>query len=85
MALHRAPWNGDIAVVELLVKKGADIEARTNLNSTPLHQAAYRGNEKFTRLPLDKGADIHARDGAGRTALRLATMNDRQAVVELLK
>ena len=41
-ALHRAAWQGDLAMVERLVSKGADISNRDNpFNSTPLSWAQH--------------------------------------------
>jgi len=41
-ALHRAAWDGDLAMVQRLVAKGADVSNRGNpFTSTPLGWADY--------------------------------------------
>ena len=61
-------------VVELLLNRGADIEARNDKGQTPLHVAAYVNTEPYmSELLLDWGADIHALDGHAKTPCRLAS------------
>lgn len=45
--LHVAAAHGAIEVGDLLISKGADINARDNLDLTPLHYAEFRGHDKF--------------------------------------
>jgi hypothetical protein len=43
-ALHQAAVNNDIAMLELLTERGADLQARDSLwNGTPLGWAAHNG------------------------------------------
>jgi ankyrin repeat protein len=55
--------------IKLLLKKGADIEAKDEQGQTPLIRAAAYGQAGIARLLLDKGARIEARDPGGATAL----------------
>jgi len=59
--------NSDIAA--LLVKRGADIEARTESGDTPLHRAAYYGNQALIVWLLDNGAEMESTNERGRTPL----------------
>jgi Ankyrin repeats (many copies) len=45
-ALHWAAQEGHRAVVELLLEKGADVEARDNDGRTALHFAESKGNKQ---------------------------------------
>ena len=56
------------AVAKLLLKKGANIEARDEY-STPLISAAGNGETASVSLLLEKGADIEAIGADGQTAL----------------
>ena len=56
-ALHEASENGFESVVLLLLKRGANVDARDNYGGTALHRAAKMGNSKLVRLLLDEGAD----------------------------
>src|SRR5215831_16212374 len=71
-ALHHAAGYGPLANVELLIDKGADVNAKNRRSSTPLHWAIH--DESKVRLLLSKGADINTRQAQGRTPLFLAAM-----------
>jgi hypothetical protein len=60
-ALHRAAWNGDLAMVKRLVAKGADTSNRANpFNSTPLSWAQHnKQNEVFEWLRAHCTIDLH--------------------------
>ena len=61
-----------LEVYSLLRAAGADVNARTHFNETPLHSAALRGwNEIVKRLVAD-GAELDASDRNGLTPLDFA-------------
>lgn len=63
--LHLARGNAE--VLELLVAKGADVNARDALGQTPLHVAGWSADGM--KVLLAHGADVNARDNAGKTPL----------------
>lgn len=74
-ALHAAAWNGAESVVKLLLKHGADVNARDDRGRTALMNASLRGTEQHARVVkelLAHGADAQVRDNSGATALKLA-------------
>ena len=71
-------------VVELLLQKGADINARANDGNTALKSAALEGNAEVVKLLLEKGADINATTQHGNTALRTAAFEGNVDVVKIL-
>lgn len=78
--LHEATW-GSVAMVQLLLEKGADIEALDENKQTPLHYAVglhrshWRGNLAIVRYLIENHANPHARDIHGQTPRDLAAEN----------
>ena len=77
-------WEGDAAVVELLLAAGADVKAKNNIGWTALHYAATRGYAAVAELLLAAGADVDAKSEYGSTALHFAAARGYDDVVELL-
>ena len=63
-----AARRGNLAMVQLLVDKNANVNARDASGETALMVAAERGNAAVLKLLVQKGADPSARDLLGRTA-----------------
>ncbi len=82
--LHKAAAAGHIEIVEYLLAKGADIDARNNANQNPLLHAAYYGKATVVQLLLDKGADYKERDRYDRTVLHYPVREGHKDVVEIL-
>ena len=83
-ALHWATSEGHLAIVRLLVEKGADINAGEGDESTVLQCAADSGHKGIVRLLLEKGADIDAKDRLGETALHRAAKFGHEEIIHLL-
>ena len=81
--LHRRTYNLD--TVQMLIDKGADVNARDKKDRTPLHAASYVGNERSVELLIERGADINSVDNKGRTPLHIAVGRDNcTAAAEVL-
>jgi ankyrin repeat protein len=85
-ALHDACSTGQRDIAELLLDNGADIDARSSINSTPLMEACWFGQASSTvKLLLDRGCAINAADDDhGDTALHNACSRGSEYVKELL-
>lgn len=73
-----------VHVVQDLLSRGADPNARYKNGSTALHVAATLQQPETMRLLIEHGADPNARDEYGYTALLLAAAKDRQTVMRVL-
>lgn len=84
-ALHKAAYSDHFDLAFVLLKYGADVNARTNMLWTPLHSACKWNNPKIVALLLQNGADINARSEGDQTPLHIAcTVSDcRDTLIEL--
>jgi len=73
-ALHLAAKSGNLAEVKQYLAAGDPVDARDQLNWTPLHHAAAGGFIDIAALLLDRGADPNARADVDMTPLHLAAM-----------
>ena len=87
--LHMAAEGGHREIVDLLIAKGADINATAGWGDgvgwTPLHMAAEEGHKKVVELLILKGADINVKNGDGRTPLDLAIKHKNAEIADILR
>ena len=83
-ALHLATSNGKVDVVNLLLRNGAKVNAKTKDGMTALHIAAKNGNKQIIEILLKKGIEIDLQDIEGSTALHIAISNGLEDIVDLL-
>ncbi len=82
--LHLAVESADGDIVELLLGKGAKVDAKDDESGlTALHHAARFSNKNLVELLIARGADINAKDKQGHTPLYVAVNHDYK-VTELL-
>ena len=71
-ALHLAVRNGHKNIVQLLIDRGADIEAQDYEGFTPLCKATRLYHESIINLLLEEGANVNKRDNQGMNATHFA-------------
>jgi ankyrin repeat protein len=81
-----AARKGDVAAVKSLLAKGADVNAKTRYNQTPLMFAAQQGHIEIVKLLLEAGADVNVTDTFYKfvTAVSVAAERGHAEVVKLL-
>lgn len=74
----------DPAIAEVLLERGASVDARGRGDYTALSWAIFADKSAVVDLLLKHGADIETRDEYGRTALLIAACEGRAELVEKL-
>jgi ankyrin repeat protein len=87
--LHLAVLNGHLEVARYLINMGADVNAKTAKDKTPLHLAASKTGPQFPGKQLAEaliaaGAKIDLPSNDGSTALHYAAQNNAVDVADLL-
>ncbi|KAI1165872.1 hypothetical protein F5B18DRAFT_660161 [Nemania serpens] len=82
--LTEAAMYGNEVVVQLLLDRGAKIDASDDSRCTALMYASSRSYNAIAKLLLDGGANVDASDERGRTALVCALLSRHDAMVKLL-
>ncbi|MFB3142519.1 MAG: ankyrin repeat domain-containing protein [Acidobacteriota bacterium] len=75
---------GDLAVLELFLKGGMDVETRDRSGATALMHAASNGHVEATSLLIAEGAHVNAQDNLGRRALDYATVHPESGTFKVL-
>lgn len=83
-ALHIAALSGNVGVMELLIGKGASIEANTKNGMRPLHAAAFGSNRAAANLLVTRGADVNSRAEGRVQPLHVAVRMKSINVAEVL-
>jgi ankyrin repeat protein len=73
-------------VVELLIRRGANINTREEVyGSTPLLQVVARDRKEIAEILLRHGVDITMKNNAGETAYSYAVAIGRTEIAEMLR
>jgi len=75
---------GDIDMVRLLIKKGANINVKDRKGVTALMEATGKGYIDIARLLIEKGADVNAKSDEGLTSLMDVSFKGNVEMVKLL-
>ncbi len=81
--LERAQ-QGDLAVLELFLKGGMDLETQDPSGTTALMYAALNGHGEVASLLIEEGAQVNAQDKLGRRALDYATVHPESGAFKIL-
>jgi len=75
---------GDLAMVELLVIAGIDVNTRNSSGSTALIEASWAGKQGVVSYLLDAKADVNSATSGKLTALSAAVYHKQESVALLL-
>ena len=71
-----AAVSGQTEAIELLVRRGANVNAPSKDGGTALHAAAFLGHENAVEVLLRDGAKVNARNNRGNTPLDVAVLDE---------
>ena len=88
-ALIIASRNKQLSIVEILIEKGADVNARgTNhlgkIWYTPLMEAVSEGHLPIVQKLIEKGADVNVQTEDGTTALMITSPSAKKSIIVAL-
>jgi ankyrin repeat protein len=71
-------------VINILLEKKADINAKNKVGDTPIHIATRKGNKEIVSVLLEQKADINAKNKVGDTPIHIATRKGNKEIVSVL-
>jgi ankyrin repeat protein len=84
-ALHLAARGGWTDVAKRLLKPWVEVDARDQLQRTPLFHAIEGGHKEMVQLLLDHRAVVNILDQGGETPLGLAIRRGRKEIADVLR
>ena len=83
--LHWAAFNGHLEIAEILISRGADLDAEDPTYSTPLYLAVEWGHPKVVEFLISKGAEVNVKSSwSGYTPLHRAAWGHYLKIVGML-
>lgn len=76
--------NRHLAITELLLEAGADVDASEDGGFTSLQIAAANGQAEMIKMLMNHGADRSIKNDAGKTAYEMAQEEGHKGIIELL-
>ena len=82
--LHSLAWSGQIEMLDFMISRGANIEAKSIYQTTPLREAVYNKQYKTVEFLISKGADVHASSRYSGGPIFTAVERNDKEMIELL-
>ena len=84
-ALSSVAHLGHMKIAELLISRGAEVDAKDSFRATPLHRASREGHKNISELLINKNANVNAIDVYGGTPLDFAISSNHPEIADLLR
>ena len=82
--IHSAVAANCVEIVQMLIKRGADVNVKQQGNVTPLHSAAHNGSAQIAALLISGGADKDVLTADGKSPADMAREVGSDEVLSLL-
>ena len=82
--LHNATEKGNSEVVEYLIEKGANVNAKNNSRNTPLLIAVTNGHTAIAKMLIDHDCNLELKNKSSKTALELAKGKGDKEIIQLI-
>ncbi|KAL5292307.1 hypothetical protein ACFFRR_011238 [Megaselia abdita] len=83
--IHFAVVNNSVAVTNVLLNAGVNLDVKTKVDRTPLHLAAYYGHDEIAEMLLQSGkCMVNSKDFFKMTPLHWAVEKRNKGIVRLL-
>ncbi|CAI7653375.1 unnamed protein product [Penicillium crustosum] len=79
-----ASLNGHDKIVQMLLERGADVNAQGGEYGNALQAACLRGYDKIVQMLLERGADVSAQGGEYGNALQAACAEGHDRIAQML-
>ena len=79
-----ATYLGHVDLVDLLLRHGADVNARDAAGNTALMGVCFKGHLEIARILIEHGTDVNAQNSMGATALIYAATYGHSEIVKVL-
>jgi len=83
--INCAALRENIEAVKEFLAAGKDVNAKGDVEETPLHCAAAHGRKKIAALLIAEAADVNAKEKNGTTPLDLAIHYKRNEIADFLR
>ena len=81
-----AAHQGHIDIVKLLIKHGANVNAKHKISgNTALIGAVFQGQKEMIKYLIEAGANLDEKNNQDQTALQMAISQDHHEIVEIIK
>merc|ERR1712062_647937 len=86
--VHEAARNGDVKLMEFILKTSFDINSKDDYGCTALHKACYNGQTEIAQLIIQNSKifdiDLNAKSNGGSTAWHYACWKGQTEIVQLI-
>ncbi len=81
---HVASYSGHEKIVQIMLDRGADVNAQGGIYGNALQIASWIGHEKIVQILLDRGAVVNVQSGIYGNALQIASTRGHEKIVQML-